>query len=175
MLRDCDLLQEFVDRGSDDAFRALVERHTGMVHGAALRIVRDNELAQEVTQAVFVLLARKARHLSRGTVVAGWLYRSARFVALEAVRAEKRRQQRQEVFAQMNATTDSVWSQVEPLFDEVMNRLGSIDRDAVVLRFLEERTFPEVAQALGTTEAAAKMRVGRALEKLRSAFARRGV
>jgi hypothetical protein len=69
----------------------------------------------------------------------------------------------------------SVWDQVAPLLEEAMNRLGARERDAVVLRFLEERSFAEVASALGTTEAAAKMRVGRALERLRAIFARRGV
>ena len=88
MPRDCDLLEDFVSHGSEDAFRALVERHTAMVHGVALRTLRDEALAQEVTQAVFIILGRKADALPRGTILAGWLYRTARFVALEAIRAE---------------------------------------------------------------------------------------
>jgi RNA polymerase sigma factor (sigma-70 family) len=177
MERDCNLLQEFIDHDADDAFRTLVERHAPMVHGVALRILRDEGVAQEVTQAVFILLARKARQLPRETVIAGWLHRSARFIALEAARTEKRRQRQQAAFVEMNAfsTPDSLWYRVEPLLDEALNRLGTVDRDAVVLRFLEGRSFAEVAAALSTTEAAAKMRVGRALEKLRCAFARRGV
>jgi len=174
---DCDLIREFVARGSDDAFRTLVERHSGMVHSAARRILADEALAQEVTQAVFIILARKAHRLPRNTILAGWLYRTARFVALEAVRAEKRRQHHHQEFAQMNATaaTDSLWKEVAPLLEEAVCRLGDADRNAIVLRFFEEKSFGEVANALATTEAAAKMRVGRALEKLRTAFARRGV
>lgn len=177
MLSDFDLLQDFAERGSEEAFRTLVERHVAMVHGVALRAVQDAHRADDVTQAVFILLARKASRLRRGRILAGWLYRTTRFVAMEAVRAERRRQQHLEDFARMNATssTSPLWEQLAPLLDEVMARLGDIDRNAIVLRFLEERSFADVGNALGTSEAAAKMRVGRALDKLRSAFARRGV
>jgi len=174
---DFELLRQYVERGSSEAFGVLVERHSGMLHGAALRIVRDESRAEEITQAVFVILARKAASLRRGTILAGWLYRTARFVALDALRAERRRQQHLSNFALLNdsSQTASVWDQIAPLLEEAMNRLGDTDRDAVVLRFLEQKSFAEVGSALGTSEAAAKMRVGRALEKLRNAFARRGV
>src|SRR4051795_5774048 len=89
---DLELLREYSQRGSEDAFRALVERHAGMVHGAALRMVRDAALAQDITQAVFILLARKAGEFKNGTVVAGWLYRTTRFSALQTLRSERRRQ-----------------------------------------------------------------------------------
>ena len=174
---DFELLRQYVERGSSEAFGVLVERHSGMLHGAALRVVRDESRAEEITQAVFIILARKAASLRRGTILAGWLYRTARFVALDALRAERRRQQHLSNFAQLNdsSSTASVWDQIAPLLEEAMNRLGATDRDAVVLRFLEQKSFAEVASALGTSEAAAKMRIGRALEKLRNAFARRGV
>jgi RNA polymerase sigma factor (sigma-70 family) len=174
---DFELLREHIVRGSDEAFRTLVERHSGMVHGAALRVVRNEHLADEITQAVFVILARKANGLRHGTILAGWLYRTARFVALEALRTEQRRQQHHQDFARMKdfTQTTSLWDQIAPLLEDAMHRLGAADRDAVVLRFLEEKSFAEVAGALGTSEAAAKMRVGRALEKLRTVLARRGV
>src|SRR2546427_9906851 len=88
MSDDFELLREHVERGSDEAFRTLVERHSGMVHGAAMRIVRDEHLAEEVTQAVFIILARKGARLRRGTILAGWLHRAARLVALGALRGE---------------------------------------------------------------------------------------
>src|SRR5258706_14622239 len=93
MRDDLELLREHVERNSDEAFRAIVERHVSMVHGAALRIVRDAAIADEISQAVFILLARKASTLSAGIVLAGWLYQTTRFVALGALRAERRRQQ----------------------------------------------------------------------------------
>ena len=176
MSDDFDLLRQFAERGSDESFRDLVERHSGMVHGAASRMVRDAQLSEEITQAVFIILARKAHRLRRGTILAGWLYRTTRFVALEARRAEQRRYAYHQQFAQMknSSETASVWERIAPLLEEAMERLRAPERDAVVLRFLEERSFAEVASLLGTSEAAAKMRVGRALEKLRAAFARSG-
>src|SRR5437899_12205089 len=177
MSDDFDLLRAYIEDGSEEAFRKLVERHCGMVHGTAVRIVRDESLAQEVTQAVFTILARKTASLRRGTVLAGWLYRTARFVALDALRSEHRRQKYQHGFAQMNDALDSssIWEQIAPVLEELMSHLRTADRDALVLRFLQEKSFAEVASALGTSEAAAKMRVSRALDKVRARLGRRGV
>ena len=173
---DVQLLREFGERNSEAAFRTLVERHAGMVHGTAMRLVRDATAAEEIAQAVFILLARKAPKLSSGTVIAGWLHQTTRYVALEALRAERRRQQHHQEFAAMNDSADSaaVWNQITPHLDEALNGLGGHDRNALVLRFLEGRSFAEVGTALGISEAAAKMRVSRALDKLRQALGRRG-
>jgi RNA polymerase sigma factor (sigma-70 family) len=177
MSDDSSLLQEHVERGSDEAFRVLVERHSGMVYGTALRLIRQPQLAEEITQAVFILLARKAARLQPGTILAGWLYRTTHFVAREAVRAEHRRQHHQQRLVEINPPSDSAstWDCLAPHLDEAMQRLRTGDRDAVVLRFLQDRSFAEVGGALGISEAAAKMRVGRALEKLRSALGPRGI
>src|SRR2546423_1775852 len=174
---DRDLLREYFERGSEEAFRTLVERHAGMVHGTALRVLRNESMAEEVTQAVFIILARKAFSLGPKTVLAGWLYRAAHFVALESLRSETRRRQRDYDFTEMKDEPQalSIWNQIAPVLEEAMKRLSESDRDAVVLRFLEQRSFAEVASALSITQGAAKMRVGRELEKLRSALGRRGV
>jgi RNA polymerase sigma factor (sigma-70 family) len=176
-VNDNDLIQEFLEKKSESAFRTLVERHAGMVQGVAQRVLGNAHRAEEVTQAVFILLARKASGLRQGTCVAGWLYRTARFVALEAVRSESRREKWHQAYADMDtpAESESIWNQIAPLLDEAMAQLRGADRNAVVLRFLEERTFADVGKAMGTTEAAAKMRVARALEELRRVLARRGV
>jgi RNA polymerase sigma factor (sigma-70 family) len=177
MSDDAELMREYVERGSEEAFRALVVRHSGMVHGVAFRITRSEQLSEEITQAVFIMLVRKATKLRPDTVLAGWLHHTARFVALEAIRGERRRLEHEERMTNLEDSNDgaSVWQQIVPQLDEALSRLGKTDRDAVVLRFLEQRSFAEVAAALSTTEAAAKMRVGRALEKLRSALAQCGV
>jgi len=176
MLDDLEQLRQYAEHGSDDAFRVLVERHSGMVRGVALRIVRSEILADEITQAVFIILARKAARLSRSIVVAGWLHQTTRYVALETRRRERRRTDQEERMKQLENLEDgaSVWRQIAPQLDEALGQLGQTDREAIVLRFLEQLSFAEVAQALRTTEAAAKMRVGRALDKLRRVLARRG-
>src|SRR5437762_3236012 len=124
MLEDGQLLREYIEARSDEAFRTLVQRHTGMVHGAALRMTRNESTAQEITQAVFIILARKAPSLSRKTVLAGWLYRTARFVALEALRTERRRREHTRDFADVKDTLESdvVWNQIAPMLEEAMSR-----------------------------------------------------
>ncbi len=172
------LVREYTARQSESAFAALVSRHTNLVYSAALRQTRDPQLAEEVTQVVFILLARKAASLGAKTILTGWLYRTACYVSGSALKRERRRQHReQEAFMQseLDAQAGSTWNQLSPLLDEAMLRLGQADRDALVLRFFEGRSLNEVGSALGASEEAAKKRVNRALEKLRNFFAKRGV
>src|ERR1039457_6274458 len=160
------------------AFATLVSRHTNLVYSAALRQTRDPQLAEEVTQVVFILLARKAASLGAKTILTGWLYRTACYVSGSALKRELRRQHReQEAYMQseLDAQAGPIWNQLSPLLDEAMLRLGQTDRDALVLRYFEGRSLNEVGAALGASEDAAKKRVGRALEKLRQFFAKRGV
>jgi RNA polymerase sigma factor (sigma-70 family) len=174
MNEDVELLREYSASGSEEAFRKLVERHSAMVHGVARRIAGES-LADEVTQAVFLILARKG--CPRFQFLPGWLYRTARFTALAAVRAERRRLARLEELSTLNPPSqpDSLWAQIESLLDGALARLRETDRAVLILRFLEERSFSEVAGALGISEGAAKMRVARAIENLRVNLEREGV
>jgi RNA polymerase sigma factor (sigma-70 family) len=185
---DLTLLQEYARSNSEEAFAALVSRHVNLVYSVALRQVRDPHLAEEITQAVFIILARKAASLGPKTILSGWLCRAARYASANVLTMQRRRQRReQEAFMQSQpdqpqsdlsrrseTEADETWSQIAPLLDGAMEKLGQKDHDALVLRFFEGRKFKEVGAALGASEDAAKVRVNRALEKLRKFFAKRG-
>jgi len=175
---DMDLVRQYARCKSEEAFASLVSRHVNLVYSVALRQVRDAHLAEEVTQSVFIILARKAESLNSNTVVSGWLCRTTRYASARALTMQRRRQHReQEAYVQshLSETESDAWKQIEPLLDAAMAQLAAKDHNAVVLRFFEGRTFKDVSTALGTSEAGAKMRVHRALEKLRGFFTKRGV
>jgi len=176
-LNDHELLAEFARSESEAAFAILVTRHVNLVYSVALRSVGRAHAAEEITQAVFIILARKAKNISRKTIISGWLYQTARLTAANFVKGEIRRQQReQEAYMQstLNETDTAAWSQIAPWLDEAMGQLAETDRNAVVLRFFENKAAAEVGVALKLTEAAAHKRVNRALEKLRKIFLKRG-
>ena len=176
---DHQLLAEFTRGNSEAAFAALVERHIGLVYSVALRSAGNAHAAEEITQAVFIILARKAEGLSAKIILSGWLYQTTRLTAANFLRTEIRRQHReQEAYMQSllnepNAT--ETWTRIAPLLDDALDKLGPRDRDAIALRFFENKSFAEVGQATGASEDAAKVRVNRALEKLRKIFTKRGV
>jgi RNA polymerase sigma factor (sigma-70 family) len=177
-LDDIELLAQYARDHSEAAFAALVTRHVNLVYSTALRNAGNPHAAEEITQAVFIILAGKARSLSPQTVLSGWLYQTARLTAANFLRTEIRRQNReQEAYMQslLNEPEPNVWPQIAPLLDAAMAGLGEKDRNAVVLRFFENKSLGEVGRALGASEDAAKMRVNRALEKLRKFFYKRGV
>jgi RNA polymerase sigma factor (sigma-70 family) len=178
MIEDAELLRRYADEKSEDAFAELVRRRIGLVYAVAWRHTRDAQRAEDVTQRVFTDLARKAAALKGRPVLVGWLYRSAQFAASDAVRSERRRQVREEEaiimqqIAQEAAEPD--WDNLRPVLDEVLNDMDERDRDAVLLRFFDGRPFAEIGERLRLTENTARMRVERALEKMRAALARRG-
>jgi RNA polymerase sigma factor (sigma-70 family) len=178
LLDDIELLSAYATQKSEEAFAMLVERHVSLVYSSALRQARDPQLAEEITQAVFIILARKAGSLGRETILPGWLCRTARFTACNALKSERRRQHWQQE-AHMNSILNEpepdVWPQVAPLLDEAVAQLGEADRNAVVLRFYQQKPLEEVGEILGLNASAAQKRVSRALEKLRKFFLKRGV
>jgi RNA polymerase sigma factor (sigma-70 family) len=181
---DIALLKQYADENSESAFAELVTRYVNLVYSAAQRSVGNAHAAEEITQAVFIILAHKAKNFSKArrgvaaTVLSGWLYQTARLTAANYLRTEIRRQHReQEAYMQsiLNEPESETWRQIAPLLDNAMDRLGEKDRNAIVLRFFENKSLGEVGAALGASEDAAKMRVNRALEKLRKFFTKRGV
>lgn len=183
MTPDIELLATFARTNSEDAFAELVKRHVNLVYSAAHRQVGgDAHLAKDVAQTVFSDLARKAGSLARRENLAGWLYTSTHFAAAKIVRTEARRRDREETFMREPvhesvsvAASEAEWENLRPALDAAMHELKEADRDAILLRYFENRPFAEVGAKLGLNENAARMRVERAVEKLRSAFAKRGV
>jgi len=182
---DTELLRQYAEQESEAAFAALVTRHVNLVYSAALRKAGTPDAAEEITQAVFIILARKARALRRETILAGWLYRTAQLTAANFLRTEIRRIRReQEAYMRSLSNEDGsrpgaaaadAWLQIGPLLEDAMERLNEKEHHAVVLRFFEKKSFQEIGRAFGGTENAAKKRVIRGLEKLRAFFAKRGV
>jgi uncharacterized protein (TIGR03435 family) len=176
---DMELLREYCRQGSEEAFAALVQRHVNLVYSVALRYVGIATHAEEITQAVFVILARKAASLRPDTILEGWLHATTRLTALQFLRGERRRQFReQEAYMQSTlpeSTDPAVWNRLAPLLDDALARLGQKDRDAVMLRFFKDKSVREVATALRVSEGAAQRRVLRAVEKLRLYFTKHGV
>ena len=187
MTPDSELLAQFARTNAEDAFAELVKRHVNLVYSAALRqVAGDAHLAQDVAQTVFADLARKAGALARRESLTGWLYTSAHFAAAKMIRTETRRRNREETFMRetensgtgvppVQSANETEWEQLRPALDAAMHELKAADREAVLLRYFENRPFAEVGAKLGLNENAARMRVERALEKLRTVFAQRGV
>jgi RNA polymerase sigma factor (sigma-70 family) len=178
---DGELLQAYARDRSEAAFGELVRRHLAWVYSVALRHLGNAALAEDVAQSVFVLLARKAGSLRSGIPLGGWLFRTARFVANRAMRAERRRRSREETAASMIPSTtvpdenEAVWKQLEPYLDKAVADLSEADRQVILLRFYEKKPLLEVGRRLGLSEDAAKKRVSRAIQKLRAFLIRRGV
>jgi RNA polymerase sigma factor (sigma-70 family) len=178
MTDDMTLLRAYARHNSEEAFATLVSRHVNLVYSVALRDVRDAHLAEEITQVVFIILARKADSLGAKVILSGWLCRTARYASANALTIQRRRQQReQEAYMQstLNESEPEAWAQIAPLLGGAMAQLGQKDHDAVVLRFFEGKSFQEIGTASGASENAAKKRVAYALEKLREYFFKRGV
>ena len=178
-LTDQQLLHDYAGRRSEAAFAELVRRHVDLVYSAALRMVRDAHLAEDVTQSAFVALARNAGQLTDRPVLSGWLHRTAQNLAANTVRSEVRRRAREQEAATMNeflaAEPDALWEHIAPYLDTALGELSEADRDAVLLRYFERKSAREMAETLGTSEDAAQKRVSRAVERLREFFSKRGV
>src|SRR5580704_8525029 len=161
-LDDIALLREYAEHNSEEAFAALVARHVNKVYSVALRHTGNPNQAEDITQAVFVILARKSGRLGKRVILEGWLYQTARLTALAFVRSEGRRARREQeacVQRTLNENESEVWTQIAPLLDTAIAALNEADRHAVVLRFFYGKSMKEVGAALGGSEGAATIRL----------------
>jgi RNA polymerase sigma factor (sigma-70 family) len=170
------LLAEYVESGSESAFRELVTRYTDLVYSVALRFVNDRQLAEDIAQSVFIDLARTAQKLSPEIMLGGWLHRHTCFMASKAIRSERRRQDRERQAVNTSEDhSETYLALVTPVIDEAINQLGEEDRIAILHRFFEQQDFNAVGAVLGSTADTAQKRVSRALEKLQRLLEHRGV
>lgn len=175
------LLRNYAEHRDQRAFTAFVERHLDAVYSTALRrLSGDSHLAQDVTQQVFTATARKAASLATHRVLSGWLYISTCFAAAKAVRAEQRRRHYETASYVMSSlihvpVLDAEWREVRPVLDHALGALNTSDREALLLRYFESCSFPQIAARLDLTENAARMRVEQALEKLRLRLVKHGI
>ncbi|MGD0389307.1 MAG: sigma-70 family RNA polymerase sigma factor [Tepidisphaeraceae bacterium] len=175
---DSDLLLEYCRQRSQPAFAELVSRHVDWVHSAAARMVRDHHLAEDVTQAVFLLLWQQPQK-AMGRPLTGWLFRVTRYCVADARRAETRRQKHERRAALMNREQVNPeienWDDISPLLDDLVARLHARDRELLLLRFYQQKKMAEIGQAFNISEEAARKQVARAVERLRELFSRQGV
>jgi RNA polymerase sigma factor (sigma-70 family) len=175
-MNDAELLREFVKHHSDAAFAGLVKNHVNLVYSVALRMVRDAALAEDITQSVFIQLARKAPTLREGNALPGWLYRVTHCQAANAVRSEQtRRRLETEATMQTQPEDNTSWKQIESDLDEAMTALNAEEQNLVVMRFFQNQNWRDISAAVALSEDTVQRRVDRAVEKLRSFFAQRGV
>ena len=177
---DCrQLLADYAQKLSEPAFRELVTRYLDLVYSSALRLVDgDAHRAKDVAQIVFADLARKAGELSPNVMLGGWLHRHTCFVAANTMRRERRRLAHEREAAEMNSLQEDAgadFTRLAPLLDDTINQLDDADRTAILLRFYEKKDFRTVGRMLESSEDAARMRVNRALDKLRGLLAQRGI
>ena len=178
---DAELLRRYAEDRTEAPFAELVRRHLPLVYAAALRQVGGAvHRAEDVTQTVFIELARNARVLARRSEIVGWLYTTTHFTAAKLKRGEQRRQNReheahimQQILSSPAAEID--WERLRPVLDDAMHDLSPADRDMILLRFFQSRRLADVGRSAGLSEDAARMRIERALQKLRSALARREI
>jgi RNA polymerase sigma factor (sigma-70 family) len=175
---DIELLREFAERASESAFEALVQRHADLVFATAMRRVGQEAVAQEITQDVFIALARKAAWLGDGSSLAGWLYKATLHKANHWWRGEMRRRQRENTAAELNTTMkddQAPLNAMQTVLDDGLLTLGEGERQALLLRFLERYSHREIGTILGIGEDAARKRVDRGVTRLTDFFRQRGL
>lgn len=170
-------LMRFRESKSEADFRRIVDAQLGFVLSVAYRVLNNRDLAQDVAQEVFTRLALGPDKVPKGLPLAVWLHRTTRSLAIDFIRAEECRRRYEEVAHQLNAMKepDMDWSQISPVIDQALDELRTEDRVAVVLRFFKNQSHSQIGAVLGIDSDAARMRVGRALKKLRFSLRKKGV
>jgi len=180
-MTDQELLREYVNNGSEEAFCELVNRYTDMVYSACIRQIRDPQLAEDAAQSVFIALSKKASGLVRRTVISGWLLRAAKYAAVNTVKAEERRRKYEKEAGTMKGergvseAEKTEWGIISPCLDDALMSLNRKNREAVLLRYFQHKSLAEIGDILKVSEDAAQKRVSYSLNKLKKVFSQKGI
>jgi RNA polymerase sigma factor (sigma-70 family) len=177
-LTDRQLLGRFVEHGDEDAFATLVQRHGSLILDVCRRVLRQAQDAEDVFQATFLVLARKAASIGWRESVGPWLYEVASRLALEARRSLARRQAFEKQLKNQRAepaASEVSWQEFCSVLDEELLRLPEKFRLPLLLCLVQGKARDEAARQLGWTLGKVKGRLERGRELLRSRLARRGV
>src|SRR3569833_335410 len=170
-MTDRGLIEQYVLHNSQAAFSQLVQRHAALVYSTCKRDLGDVVLAEDCTQAVFLILARTANRPLRIDSLTGWLFKTARLAARDAIKQEVRRRRREAAImdlAQVHVDDDTAaWQAIEPELNDTLAAMAAADRDVILMRFVEQFSHADIAQSLGIKEDAARVRVSRAVDRLR--------
>jgi RNA polymerase sigma factor (sigma-70 family) len=170
-MNDMELLREFSEKNSESAFAEIASRHIDLVYSVAFRFTHNSQDAQDIAQAVFIILSRKASQIGPNTILTGWLYETTRFTAMNFLTGKTRREAREKEASMQSLTNDlsseDAWQQLAPILEEGMTRLNEKERTLMALHFFENRSNADTAALLGIQEWAARKRTSRAIEKLR--------
>src|SRR4051812_24884650 len=176
---DSQLLSEYAEKVSQQAFAELSRRYVNLVYSSALRQMGNAHAAEDVTQAVFIVLSRKAAGLKRDAILSSWLLQTTAYAVKNARRAELRRRHHEQEAAQMKTMSQDedqkLWEQISPTIDKAIGSLATPYRDAVVLRYFDGKSYEEIGTRLKISEAAARQRISRGVAELREILARHGV
>lgn len=178
-MSDADLLRNYADRGSEEAFSEIMSRYLNLVYSVAMRCLGNSESAQDVAQQVFCLLAKKAGTIPRDQLLIGWLYRATCHLSWKRVRAEKNRHRyeskAQEWYSCQEGESEELWSEVVPNIETAIAQLNGLDQTCLLLRFFRGHSWRDIGHQLGLSEDAARMRVNRALEEMRRFLHGKGI
>jgi RNA polymerase sigma factor (sigma-70 family) len=175
------LLHDFVTHGSRAAFESILRRYSRLVYSSALRQTRDTHLADDITQQVFILLARKAYRIPRDVLLSAWLLATTRYCCANARRARRSRAHHERKAAMQSPTETSTadsspdWDRLSPLLDAAIASLSRADQQAILLRFFENRPIPEIASIFNVSDDSARHRIFRAIGRLRTFLTRRNI